>query len=193
MNDNATPTKAGPVRILVTALAVSLAGFMAIVAEESYTSTAIIPVKGDPPTIGFGSTVYEDGKAVKMGDKIEPVRALHVAAAHIGKDEKAFRASVPGVKLTQGEYDLYLDFAYQYGIGNWRTSTMRRKLQETVTAKPADLPGLYRASCDALLMWRKSGGYDCSTMVNGQRNRVCWGVWERQQKRHAKCLAEQEG
>lgn len=29
------------------------------------------------------------------------------------------------------------------------------------------------------------------TTINGQPNRRCWGVWERQLERHAKCLAEQ--
>ncbi len=52
------------------------------------------------------------------------------------------------------------------------------------------LVGNYRAACDALLQWKRAGGYDCSTLVNGQPNKVCWGVWDRQRERHAKCLAE---
>ncbi|MFC3216626.1 glycoside hydrolase family protein [Comamonas sp. JC664] len=51
-----------------------------------------------------------------------------------------FRASLPGVKLTQGEYDLYMDFTYQFGITNWRTSSMRRNL----------LNGEYLQACNAL-------------------------------------------
>lgn len=171
----------GPVRIIVAALALSAAGLIGIATQEGYTETAVVPTKGDRPTVGFGSTVREDGSRVQMGDRTDPVRALRTVQAHLDREERQFRDSLPGVKLTQGEYDLYMDFAYQYGIGNWRGSSMRRHL----------LAGDYCKACDALLAWRKAGGYDCSTLVNGKPNKRCWGVWERQLHRHAKCLAEQ--
>lgn len=170
-----------PVRVLVAALSLSAAGLVGLVAKEGYTERAIIPTKGDVPTVGFGSTVHADGSRVKLGDRLDPVRALYAAQAHISKDEAAFRASLPGVALTQGEYDLYLDFTYQYGIGNWRSSSMRTQL----------LAGNYTAACNALLRYRFAAGYDCSTTINGKPNKRCWGVWDRQQERHAKCLAEQ--
>lgn len=178
MSDNGSKS---PVRILVAALALSAAGLVGIVTREDYTEQAIIPTKGDVPTAGFGSTVHADGTRVRMGDRLDPVRALYTAQAHIARDEAAFRASLPGVALTQGEYDLYLDFTYQYGIGNWRGSPMRSQL----------LARNYTAACDALLRYRFAAGYDCSTVINGQPNKRCWGVWTRQQERHAKCLAEQ--
>ena len=170
------------VRIAVAALALSFAGFIGIATHESYTDTAVIPTKGDRPTYGFGSTIKKDGTPVRMGDRTDPVRALHVVKAHLDREESAFRESLPDVKLTQGEYDLYMDFTYQYGITNWRGSSMRRHL----------LTGNYVAACDSLLAWRKAAGYDCSTIVNGQPNKRCWGVWERQKQRHATCLAEQQ-
>jgi len=178
MSDNGSKS---PVRILVAALALSAAGLVGIVTREGYTEKAIIPTKGDVPTAGFGSTVHADGTRVRMGDRLDPVRALFTAQAHIARDEAKFRDSLPGVSLTQGEYDLYLDFTYQYGIGNWRHSGMRRNL----------LAGNYTAACDALLRYRFAAGYDCSTTINGQPNKRCWGVWTRQQGRYAKCLAEQ--
>lgn len=168
-------------RIAVSALALSAAGLIGIATHEHYTETAVIPTKGDRPTYGFGSTVKADGKPVQMGDRTDPVRALHTVQAHLSREESQFRDSLPGVKLTQGEYDLYMDFVYQYGIGNWLKSSMRREL----------LAGRYVNACDALLQWRRAGGYDCSTLVNGKPNKRCWGVWERQKERHAKCLAEQ--
>lgn len=180
MSDNASKS---PVRIAVAALALSAAGLVGIVTREGYTEQAVIPTKGDVPTIGYGSTVHEDGRRVQLGDTTTPVRALHTAQAHISRDEAQFRASLPGVALTQGEYDLYLDFTYQYGIGNWHGSSMRSQL----------LAGNYTAACNALLRYRFAAGYDCSTTINGQPNKRCWGVWARQQERHAKCLAEQGG
>lgn len=169
-------------RIAVTALALSAAGLIGIAVHEGYTDTAVIPTKGDRPTNGFGSTYDADGKPIRMGDKTDPVRALITVQAHLSREEQQFRDSLPGVKLTQGEYDLYVDFMYQYGISNWRSSSMRRHL----------IAGHYVAACDALLQWRKAAGYDCSTLVNGKPNRRCWGVWERQLKRHAKCMGEQQ-
>jgi len=177
-------------RVAVALLSLSATGLIAIATKEHYTDTAIIPTKGDVPTIGFGSTKHEDGSPVRLGERTDPVRALHIVGAHVGREEAAFRDSLPGVKLTQGEYDLYLDFTYQYGIGNWRVSSMRRELLATVHA--ADPAPHYLAACNALLRWRKAGGYDCSTLINGKPNKRCWGVWERQLERHAKCLAEQE-
>jgi lysozyme len=175
--------KAAPFRLAVGALSLSAAGLVGILASEGYTDRAVVPTKGDRPTVGYGSTFHEDGKPVRMGERTDPVRALVKAKSHIDREEQAFRESLQGVKLTQGEYDLYLDFTYQYGLANWRASSMRRHLRA----------GNYLAACDSLLMWRKAAGYDCSTLVDGKPNRVCWGVWDRQRERHAKCMAEQGG
>lgn len=169
------------VRLIVGTMTLSAAGLIAIVSQEGYTDKAVVPTKNDRPTYGFGSTFKEDGSPVRPGDRTDPVRALRTVQAHLSREENKFRESLPGVKLTQAEYDLYMDFVYQYGISNWLKSAMRREL----------LAGNYSAACNALLEWRKAGGYDCSTLVNGKPNKRCWGVWTRQQERHAKCLAEQ--
>lgn len=170
-----------PFRITIAALTLSAAGFIGIVGSEGYTSDAIVPVKGDVPTYGFGSTRKDDGTPVKPGDKISPQRAVRLAGAHLAHEEVIFRQSLPDVSLSQGEYDLYVDWVYQYGTGAWTKSSMRREL----------LAKDYRGSCEALLEYRFVAGYDCSTLVNGKRNTRCWGVWTRQQERHAKCLALQ--
>lgn len=175
------PVSKSPLRIIVAALTLSAAGLIGIAVQEGYTDTAVIPTKNDRPTVGFGSTVKADGTPVRKGDTTTPVRALVMVQAHLSRDEQQFRDSLPGVSLTQGEYDVYVDFVYQYGITNWRGSSMRRNL----------LNGKYREACDALLAWRKAAGYDCSTTINGQPNKRCWGVWTRQQERHQKCMAEQ--
>ena len=171
-------------RIAAALLTISAAGFAGWQASEGFTDRPVIPTKGDVPTIGHGSTRYEDGTPVKLTDPpITRERAEQLARNLMAKDEQLFRASLPGVKLYQAEYDIYLDFVGQYGIGNWRSSSMRRHL----------LAGRYVQACDSLLMWRRAGGYDCSTKINGQPNRRCWGVWERQLQRHAQCLAAQGG
>lgn len=165
------------IRIAVAALTLSMAGFVAIIGSEGYTDRAVIPVKNDRPTVGFGSTFHENGTAVEMGDTTTPTRALIKAAAHISKEENAFRASLPNVMLHQAEYDLYMDWVYQYGTGAWQKSSMRRHL----------LAGDYAAACNALLLYKFSGGFDCSK----PGNKVCAGVWDRQLKRYQKCMEVQ--
>ncbi|MCZ4321451.1 glycoside hydrolase family protein [Pseudomonas anguilliseptica] len=179
-------------RVLAVALSLSAAGFAAWQASEG-ESPAVkqgdvellaphIPTKGDVPTIGHGSTRYEDGTPVTLADKpITRERAGQLARSLHEEEEQRFRASLPGVKLFQEEYDLYVDFTGQYGIGNWRASSMRREL----------LAGNYTKACNALLRYRYAAKYDCSTTINGKPNRRCWGVWERQLKRHAQCMAVQ--
>lgn len=168
-------------RVAVGGMSLSAAAFVALLSFEGYTGKAVIPTTNDRPTVGFGSTFHEDGRPVKMGDTTDPVAAAQKAIVHIQKDERRVRESLPGVELNQQEYDLYLDWVYQYGTANWNSSTIRRRL----------LSGDHKGACDALLMWRYSGGYDCSTTINGQPNKRCWGVWTRQLDRHTKCLEAQ--
>lgn len=165
-------------RALVAVLTISAAGFGAWQINEGFTARPVIPTQGDVPTIGHGSTRYEDGRPVRMTDPpITRHRAEQLARNLLSQDEARFRASLPGVSLTQVEYDLYLDFVGQYGISTWRSSSIRQHL----------LAGRYRRACDALLRYRYSAGYDCST----PGNKRCAGVWTRQQARHAQCIAEQ--
>lgn len=159
----------------------SAIGFAIWLASEGFSAKPYIPTAGDVPTIGHGSTHYENGARVKLSDPpITRQRAEQLARNLTRKDEERFKDSLPNVKLYQEEYDLYLDFVGQYGIGNWRTSSMRQHL----------LNSDYKAACDALLRWRFQNGRDCSQPKNwGVRG--CKGVWERQLERQQQCLAAQ--
>lgn len=162
------------IKLLVSGLMLSAAGLINIATSESYTDQAVIPTKGDRPTLGFGSTFHEDGKPVQMGERTTPVKALIKVQAHLSKEEEIFRASLPGARLSQEEYDIYMDWVYQFGTGNWMKSSMRREI----------LAGNHVAACNGLLNWKYSAGFDCST----PGNKVCYGVWTRQLERHGKCL-----
>ncbi|MBH2008271.1 MAG: lysozyme [Xanthomonadaceae bacterium] len=164
-------------RVIAAGLALSASAFIGLVSHEGYTERAVVPTINDRPTLGFGSTFHETGAPVRMGETTTPVRALIKAQAHIAREEQIFRASLPGVALHQAEYDLYMDWVYQYGSGAWGKSSMRRHL----------LASNHRAACEALLLYRFSGGFDCST----PGNKRCAGVWTRQLERHATCLAAQ--
>lgn len=163
-------------RIAVGLLSMSAAAFVALTAEEDYVGAAMIPTKGDRPTLGFGSTFHEDGTPVKMGDTTTPVRALIKAQAHVSREEVSFRKSLDGASLYPPEFDIYMNWVYQYGTGAWWKSSMRREI----------LAGNYLAACDALLLYKFSAGFDCST----PGNKICGGVWTRQLKRHATCVGQ---
>ncbi len=169
-------------RVSVAALTLSAAGFATWQASEGFTATAVIPTRGDVPTIGHGSTRYEDGTPVRLGDApITRQRAQQLARNLHSEEEARFKASLPGVYLHPGEYDLYLDFVGQYGIGNWRKPQSPRTWL---------LQGDYVGACNALLTWRFQAGRDCRLPENwGPQG--CKGVWTRQQKRHADCMAMQ--
>lgn len=162
-------------RTVVASLTLSAAALIGVALEEAYVGTAMIPTKNDRPTLGYGSTFHADGTPVKLGDKTDPVRALVMLQAHISKEEASFQRSLAGARLYQHEYDAYMDFVYQFGQGRWWDSSMRKHV----------LAGDYRRGCDALLLYKFSGGYDCST----PGNKRCSGVWTRQLKRHQKCVS----
>src|SRR5690242_4277345 len=97
-------------RIMLASLTLSAAGFVGIVLQEGYTNNAVIPVPGDVPTIGFGTT---DG--VRMGDTITPPKAVARALQDVTKFEGAIKRCIK-VPLHQYEYDAYTSLAYNIGV-----------------------------------------------------------------------------
>jgi lysozyme len=164
------------VRIAVASIAFSAAGLVGILQSEGYTDRAMVPTKNDRPTVGFGSTFRDDGAPVRMGDTIDPVSAVVRSVAHIRRDETGLKQCLTGA-MYQGEYDILVDFAYQYGVDATCKSSMVRNINA----------GKYAAACEAYTLYRYSGGYDCSR----PGNRVCPGVWKRNLDRRARCLSLQ--
>lgn len=111
-------------RTLIGALVLSAAGLVGIVQQEGWCGLACIPVPGDVPTIGFGSTA-----GVKMGDTITPPKALVRALQDVGKFEGAVKQCVH-VPLHQYEYDAYVDLAYNIGGTAFCASSIPEKLNE---------------------------------------------------------------
>lgn len=159
-------------RIVIASLGLSAAAFVGLAMKEGYTDTAIIPTKGDVPTLGFGSTTD-----VKMGDRTTPVRALQRALSEIDTVYSAAVKRCAPVPMHQAEFDVYVDMAYNIGTGAFCGSTMARKLRE----------GDYIGACNQILAWKRAAGYDCST----PGNKRCWGLWERRLELHAQCMGAQ--
>ena len=164
-------------RTVIGALALSAAGLIALVSHEGFRDKAYIPVPGDRPTLGFGSTFNPDGTPVKMGDTTTPQKALRMSLAHIGKDELQLKRCVTGT-LSQQEHDVLVDFAYWRGSGG----ACRSEVVQAINR------GDYVASCNAYLNLdsRRATGKDCSLPGSG-----CRGVWVRAQERHKKCMEAQ--
>lgn len=160
----------------VIALSASAALVVSLWVSEGYTDKAIIPVQGDRPTYGFGMTFKADGTPVKMGDKTNPIEAIQRSLNHIQKDEAGIKKCV-SAPLSQIEYDLMVDFAYQYGVPTLCKSTMVKKANK----------GDYKGSCVGYLQYKKVAGYDCST----PGNKRCWGVWQRSVDRYNICMESQ--
>ena len=146
-------------RRAVAALSLSAAGLVSLLQSEGYTSRAVIPIKGDVPTIGFGTTA-----GVKMGDTITPQAAVSRALSDVSKFEGALKRCVK-VPLTQGEYDAYLSLSYNIGSGAFCGSTLVRKLNA----------GDYAGACEQVLAWDKAGG------------RRVQGLTARRNREHAQC------
>jgi len=163
-------------RTAIAGLTFSAASLIGLAVSEGYRDTAYIPTKGDVPTLGFGSTTRPDGSPVQLGDRTDPVQALQRKARDIEKFEGALKTCVR-VPLYQAEYDGYVDLAYNIGSGAFCGSTIVKRLNAQD----------YAGACDAILMWRRVGGQDCSQ----PGNRICWGLWERRLAAHAKCMEAQ--
>ena len=164
-------------RTSIGALSVSAAAMVALISHEGWTDKAIIPVKGDVPTVGPGLTKRPDGSPVQMGDTIRPIEGVQRSLAHIQKDEGAIKRCVTA-PLHQKEYDLMVDFSYQYGPHRLCTSDMVKRANA----------GDYLGSCLAYEQYKFVAKRDCSIRSNG-----CYGVWTRSQERAAKCLEVQRG
>jgi lysozyme len=129
-------------RLKIAALSLSASALVGIAGWEGYRSTAYIPIPGDVPTIGFGTT-----GGVKMGDTIDPVRALQRKLDDVKKFEGALKQCVK-VPLHQHEYDAYLSLAYNIGPTAFCNSTLVRRLNEEK----------YDLACREILRWDKAGG-----------------------------------
>lgn len=169
-------------------MTLSAGGLAALLSYEGFRAEPYLPNPHDRPTIGYGTTFYPDGSPVKLTDPpVDKKTAQEYARVHISKDEKVLQETVGHIPLNQNEYDAYVDFIYQYGRATWKNSSMVRNLYK----------GDYLNACNSLLLYRKIRVYDkslpkgyflfdCST----PQNKICYGVWDRQVKRHARCIEE---
>lgn len=135
------------------------------------------------PTICYGET-----KGVKMGQRATLSDCQKQLIESAGEHAKA----LDGLPMQLSDVALVgsIDFIYNVGVAGFNGSAVKRHLKDLDCA----------AAGKAVLDWRyiskyqqKSPGtgwvykggnrwtFDCSQYINGQRNKVCWGLWERRQ------------
>lgn len=81
-------------------------------------------------TIGYGSTRYHDGIAIKPGDKLaNETQADALLRNTLGQYVDAVNSHVK-VQLTQNQFDALVSFTYNVGTGGFEESTLLIKLNE---------------------------------------------------------------
>jgi lysozyme len=129
-------------RMKVISLSLSASALINIAIHEGFRSEAYIPVPGDVPTIGFGTT-----SNVKLGDKITPERALIRLLNDANKFESAIKECVK-VPLTTYEYNAYISLSYNIGSNAFCKSTLVKELNNFN----------YDTACKEILKWDKFKG-----------------------------------
>ena len=114
-------------------------------------------------TIGYGHTSAAGAPEVRDGMIITQADAEDILKRDIVKYEVAVMDLVK-VKLTQNQFDVLVDFAYNAGVGNLKSSTMLKKINSgNLDMVPAEL-----------MTWTKGGGKVLPGLV---RRRQAAGAW----------------
>jgi len=114
-------------------------------------------------TIGYGHTSAAGAPMVNDGMTITQAQAEDILKRDIVKYEIAVMDLVK-VKLTQNQFDVLTDFAYNAGVGNLKSSTMLKKINSgNLDAVPSEL-----------MKWTKGGGKVLPGLV---RRRQAAGAW----------------
>lgn len=100
------------------------------------------------PTIGYGSTFYENGSKVVLGEKISIERADSLLINMVQKFEISVRGLVKS-QLNENQIGALTSFAFNVGAGNLKKSTLLKK----VNTNPND-PTIR----DEFMRWNKAGG-----------------------------------
>ena len=160
-------------RTSIAGMILAAATLVGIATQEGYRETAYIPVPGDVPTIGFGST-----KDVRMGDKTTPVRSLVRLMEEVDSVYVAGVKKCVTVPLHQHEFSAYVSLAYNIGVG-----AFCRKAQP---GKPPNLIDLinaerYEEACERIEAFKYGPG---RKVLNGlvkrraEERAICEGKYE---------------
>ena len=120
---------------------ISQKGIDFICSYEGFSSTPYPDpgTRGEPYTIGYGTTTYPNGKKVTMQDNAITVdEGKMYIADHISHFETWLNSELPNLK--QGQYDALCSFIYNTGQNAFASSTLLKDIKagcsnELITAE----------------------------------------------------------
>lgn len=123
---------------------------------EGFSSTPYLcPAK--IPTIGYGSTYYEDGTKVTLKDKaITEQRATELLEFIANKTFSENINKVVKAPLNQNQFDALVSFAYNIGNKNFNWSTLLKKLNLSD----------YEGASSEFLRWNQANGKILNGLVS---------------------------
>ncbi|HGM7000517.1 lysozyme [Serratia marcescens] len=98
-------------------------------------------------TIGYGWTQAVDGKKIAPGMRIDQATADRLLKCGVVQYEQGVNQLVK-VRITQGQFDALVSFAYNLGLRSLSTSTLLRKLNN----------GDKQGAADEFGRWVNAGG-----------------------------------
>jgi lysozyme len=113
------------------------------------------------PTIGYGSTFYEDGTKVTLKDPIiTEKRANELLLNTIAKFEKGVLSLTHGLLLNDNQVSALVSFAFNVGLANLKKSTLLVILKANQNDK---------AIAGQFMRWNKSNGKVLAGLVTRRR------------------------
>lgn len=98
-------------------------------------------------TIGYGTTIYPNGVAVKEGDSCTLEQAKSFFQHYLRRFQTAVNDAV-SVPLSQNQFDALVSLAYNIGTNAFKTSTLVKYLNALA----------YNAAADEFQKWNRGGG-----------------------------------
>jgi lysozyme len=114
-------------------------------------------------TIGYGHTSSAGSPEVRDGMTITQAQADEILRRDLIKYEQSVQDLIK-VKLTQNQFDVLVDFAYNAGVGNLKSSTMLKKINS----------GNLNMVPDELMKWTKGGGKVLPGLVRRRQAEAAW-------------------
>jgi lysozyme len=149
----------------IAVIVISSALLTGIATHEGFRKNAYEPVKGDVPTVGYGTTTYPDGRKVQLGDVVTKKQAEEYLRHDVYRFKGALEKCIK-VPLSDLEAEAYMSLAYNIGDGAFCKSTLVKKLNAYD----------YKGACDEILKWDKFQG------------KPLRGLTIRRQQEHKQCL-----
>jgi len=112
---------------------------------EGFRATAYICPAG-VVTVGYGTTRIQ-GKAVQLGTTITTDEADMLLEEDLKSFEDAVNQNVRE-EISQNQFDALVAFVYNVGAGNFKKSTLLKKINA----------GEFNQAADEFLKWNKAGG-----------------------------------